>query len=81
MPLRYYILLVALVAEKLHNIKVREGQYRQLIKLQGFFQMKEGVMYSMADILDMLLEAFPEQEANLDDNMFSIGKDNGVEKK
>lgn len=67
------------MAEKLHNIKVRESQYRQLVKLQGFFQMKEGVMYSMADILDLLLESFPEQEANLDDSMFSI--DNGGSKK
>jgi hypothetical protein len=76
----YYLLVVALVAEKLHNIKVRESQYRQLVKLQGFFQMKEGVMYSMADILDLLLEAFPEQEANLDDNMFSIAENGGNKK-
>jgi hypothetical protein len=63
------------------SIRIRGKQHMELVRLQGFFQMKDGVSYSIADILDLLLDAFPEQEANLDDNMFSVEAGNGKKKR
>lgn len=69
------------VTKPMKSVKIRDDQYAILVKLQGFFQMKDGEMYSIADIIDMLLEAFPEQEAHLDASMFTAEAGNGKKKR
>jgi len=49
------------VPVKLNKISIRGDTYDFLVRLQGFFQMKYGVQYSLADVVaEVLCDYEPE---------------------
>lgn len=59
------------------QVRVSDETYATLVGLKGFLEMKDRVPLSMGDIIDELIQRYPKQRLDLEENdIFKVDEPN-----